>query len=305
MARNTTSVLRLMQPTRDTDPPRRSVRGAGVELSVVEVGPPDAPAAVIAHGVGSSARFVVDAFADAAVGAGFRLVAYDLRGHGRSGPARGPADHTLDRHVADLAAVAASVGARLVGGVSLGAHAAMSACAKRLIVTGADVQDVAPAHDPGVEGLAVCLPAWVGRAAPGEGPHAAVADEIREVGLGLALDRATSDPAVAPWLRTLLRRDWTAADGPSLEAALMALDGGRAPDPATLRSVGAPAGVVGWPDDPGHPLAVAREWERHLPRAALETVTMEEVGRDVATLGAAAFRALGRARAQPSAPASS
>lgn len=265
-----------MQPTRDPPAPRRTVRGDGVDLSVAQVGPADGPAAVIAHGVGSSARFVLDAFTRAVVGAGFRLVSYDLRGHGASGPARTPAEHTLDRHVADLRAVVDEVAARVVGGISLGGHAAAAYAA--------DAR--------GLEGLIVCLPAWTGRARPGQGPHAAVAEEIRAVGVRGALDRATSDPAVADWLRDLLRRDWEAADAASLEAALVALDGGGAPEERTLRSIAVPTGIVGWCDDPGHPIEVARAWRRWIPRASFEPVDMTAVGERPSVLGAAGWRAL-------------
>ncbi len=289
-----------MQPTRDTDPTRRTVRGVGVALSVVEVGPPDAPAAVVAHGVGSSARFVVDAFGAAAGAAGYRLVAYDLRGHGKSAPARDAADHTLGAHVADLAAVAGAVGARVVGGVSLGGHAAAELVAG--VEAGDGPEGAAAVGDGGFEGLIVCLPAWTGRAEPGQGPHAAVADEIRQVGVDRALERATSDAAVAGWLAELLVRDWSAADPASLAAALLALDGGRAPDETALRSIDLPCGLVAWPQDPGHPIDVARAWRRWIPRAALETVTMDEVGQRVGELGAAAFRAL--TGAQQASPAS-
>lgn len=269
-----------MQPTRDQPAPRRTVRGDGVDLSVVEAGPADAPAAVIAHGVGSSARFVLDAFTGGVVAAGFRLVSYDLRGHGNSGPARAPAQHALDRHVADLRAVADAVGARVVGGISLGGHAAATYAA----------------DGHGLEGLIVCLPAWTGRSTPGQGPHAAVADEIRAVGVAGALDRATSDAVVADWLRELLRRDWEAADAASLEAALVALDGGGAPGERELRTIPVPTGVVGWPDDPGHPIEVAQAWARSIPRAAFEPVTMPAVGKRPSVLGSAGWRALTRAR---------
>lgn len=279
-----------------TRPGHRTVRSGTIDLAVHEVGDRDAPAAVLAHGVGSSARFLLTAFGAAVVEAGYRLVAYDLRGHGSSSAARDVDHHRLEHHVADMAAVVDDVGARVVGGVSLGAHVAMELCARRAIVERCDHGAVATLHDRGVEGVVACLPAWTGAATPGEGPHAAVADEIRRVGVGEALDRATSDPDVAPWLRELLRRDWTAADPASLEAALIALDGGRAPDDDTLRSVELPVGVVGWPADPGHPLEVAERWAARLPRGALETVAMDEVGNDPAALGRAAFRALARAQ---------
>lgn len=262
---------------------------------MLEFGDRHAPAAVLTHGVGSSSRFLVEAFGAPAVDAGYRLVAYDLRGHGSSSPARAVEDHRLEAHVADMAAVAAEVDARIVGGVSLGAHVAMTLTAGPGIVKRYDGEDGLTLHDRGVEGVVACLPAWIGGATPGQGPHAVVADEIRRVGVEAALERATSDPDVPSWLGDLLRRDWTAGDTASLEAALVALDGGRAPDVDLLTSVRVPTGVVGWPDDPGHPLEVAERWVALVGRGSLVTTTMGEVGRDREVLGRAAFQALERA----------
>ncbi|MBW3561430.1 MAG: alpha/beta hydrolase [Actinobacteria bacterium] len=262
---------------------------------MLELGDRHAPAVVLAHGVGSSARFLVEAFGAPAVEAGHRLIAYDLRGHGSSSPARSVDDHGLEAHIADMAEVVEEVGAQIVGGVSLGAHVAMTLAAEPGTVNGRDHQVTPALHDRVIEGAVACLPAWIGRARPGHGPHAVVADEIRRVGIEAALDRATSDPDVPSWLRDLLRRDWREADPGSLEAALVALEGGRAPDVELLTSVPVPVGVVGWPDDPGHPLEVAQRWSALVQRGSLVTTTMDEVGRDREALGRAAFHALDRA----------
>ncbi|MGH3442673.1 MAG: alpha/beta hydrolase, partial [Nitriliruptorales bacterium] len=92
----------------------------------------------------------------------------------------------------------------------------------------------------------------------------------------------------------LLGRDWRGADEASLGAALVALDGGRAPDEADLAAITAPTGVVGWPADPAHPFKVAREWAELIPCGALEATTMADVGRDLPTLGRAAVTAWGK-----------
>lgn len=254
----------------------RIASAGGVTLVALDHGPPELPPAVIAHGVGSSPRFIREAFAAPLAAAGYRLVAYHLRGHGDSTPLPDPADHDLDRHVADLDAVAAAVGARLVGGVSLGAHIAATWAADR--------EDL--------DGVLLCLPAWTGRATPGVGPHAAVADTVRRGGLTALVATVRQDPSLPDWLRDLLLRDWATHPADSLVAALIALDGGQAPDAETLRRIRVPAGVVGWPEDPGHPLEVARAWAEQLPRAALRCTSLDAVGAGRTALGAAAVRAL-------------
>lgn len=244
-------------------------RGA---VEVTEVGHPAAPAVLLFHGVGSSRRYLLDTFAVPLVGAGWRLVAADLRGHGATPPLSDPADHAFDRQVEDVAVLADAVGAAVLGGVSLGGHAAVAAAAA------------------GVPCRAVvaCLPAWVGRAVPGEGPHAAVAAEVAAVGIAGMLSRFAADTAMPAWLRDVLLRDWPTHDLASLAAALTALDGGQAPTLQEVATVSAPIAVVGWPDDPGHPLAVARDWVAAAPRGHLATIGLHDPGRDPTAMGRAA-----------------
>jgi hypothetical protein len=74
----------------------------------------------------------------------------------------------------------------------------------------------------------------------------------------------------------------------SLAAALRALDGGVAPGPEDLAALPVPLAVVAWPDDPGHPLAVAEQWVATAPRGALGTVTIAGLEAGVERLGEAA-----------------
>jgi pimeloyl-ACP methyl ester carboxylesterase len=257
------------------------VRLAAVEVQPIDAGPGDAPVVVIAHGVGSSARFVVEAFAAPVLAAGGRLVTYDLRGHGSSSPTADPAAHRLDAHVGDLAALVAMLERPpvVLGGVSLGGHAAVRA-ADRGVATSA---------------VLACLPAWTGRATPGEGPHAAVAAEVRRVGIHAVIERLRAESTMAPWLRETLVTDYTRHDPASLTAALLALDGGDAPTEDELTHLGTlPLGVVGWPDDPGHPLAVAQRWAALAPRSSLGQLGWEELIRTRERLGEMAVATLGR-----------
>ncbi len=245
-------------------------------VEVTTVGAPTAPAVLLLHGVGSSRQFLVDAFSVPLVAAGWRLLAADVRGHGRATPWPDPSDHTLEHLAADVQDLLRWSGARVVGGVSLGGHAAVEAVARG-------------GH---VDGVVACLPAWTGPAEPGVGPHAAVAEQVRAIGIDGMLRGFVQDTAMVPWLRQVLVRDWPACDPSSLEAALLALDGGRAPGPAALAGLDVPLAVVAWDDDPGHPLAVAQRWADLAARSRLEQISLDGAQHDLAVFGVAAVAAL-------------
>lgn len=256
-------------------PASRLVRVGDAELRIVDTLNAGSPV-VMAHGVGSSARFLLDAFGDPFARSGLRLIAYDLRGHGGSGPARSAAEHRLEAHAADLATIADLVGATMVGGVSLGGHAAVAAAGSV----------------PDIETVLACLPAWTGRAVPGQGPHAAVAAAVEREGIGAMVDGFDRDETLEPWLREVLMRDWSSADASSLAAALSALDGGLAPTEADIRALSARLAVVGWVGDPGHPFDVAVDWAHWAPRGHLEAIAIGDLNGDLAALGRAAVAAL-------------
>lgn len=251
----------------------------GDRIPLTATGPEDAPAWVVAHGVGSSPRFVGEAFSEAVVGSGHRLVTYDLRGHGARRPVTDPSRHTVDAHVADLAAVVGRVRPVVVGGVSLGGHVAafLAAAAPEVVPT-----------------ALACLPAWTGRQPPGVGPHAAVAAAVAADGIDGLLASFREDRAMRPWLREVLLRDWPTHDAASLAAALRALDGGLAPSERDLRSLTSPLAVVAWPDDPGHPIEVGRAWAEWAPRAVLGTLTLGALDDDVGALGRTAVATVAR-----------
>lgn len=259
-------------------PGPRVTSADGAVLSTRFHGDPSAPRLLLQHGVGSSCTYLAEHVAPSLVTAGWCVVAADLRGHGAASPVRDPAMHGLDRLVADVAALAAVVGATAVAGVSAGGHAAVAAVARGVVE---------------VERLAAALPAWTGRAVPGTGPHAAVAAEIRAHGVGGMVARLRQEQGIAPWLRRVLARDLPAGDTASIEAALLALDGGLAPTVSELRSLSVPLGVVGWPDDPGHPLEVAQQWAAAAPDATLVTTSIEATTENQFALGDAVLAALG------------
>ena len=65
-----------------------------------------------------------------------------------------------------------------------------------------------------------------------------------------------------------------------------------APRHDELARLAAPLAVAAALDDPIHPLQVAADWVAAAPRAALRTVTLDQMGADTAALGAACLAAL-------------
>jgi pimeloyl-ACP methyl ester carboxylesterase len=262
----------------------------GVAIATFELGPPDAPAWLIAHGAGSSARFIVEAFAGPVLATGARLVTYDLRGHGASGAVPDRDAHHLAVQAADLLAVADAVAGdiEVVGGVSLGGHAAVRALA------GPD-----SAGPAAVEVALACLPAWTGVAAVGTGPHAANAAEVRAVGVPAVIERLRVAGGLPGWLRETLLTDYPRHDPESLAATLEALDGGHAPSEDELRALRVPLAVVGWPDDPGHPLAVAERWAELASPSAIGRCRLQDLEGDVEALGRCAVETVGRCGSGP------
>ncbi|PRC62692.1 hypothetical protein C6A85_01725, partial [Mycobacterium sp. ITM-2017-0098] len=58
-----------------------------------------------------------------------------------------------------------------------------------------------------------------------------------------------------------------------------------APTSGRLEMLDVPLAVVSATDDPVHPVEVGAEWVSAAPRAALRTVTLDEIGADPAVLG--------------------
>lgn len=242
-------------------------------LAVAERGDPAAPAVVVAHGVGSTGEFAARCWAGC-VEAGYRLVTYDLRGHGDSTACGDPGLHTVATHARDMAALADATSARLVGGTSLGAHVA-----------------AAYASESYVDALLLAIPGTLGPDAPTSRANAAVAAEIEATGVAETLRRIGAEAGVPRWVVIELERSWPRHDPASLVAALTAV----AREDAPVVHTDAPTGVVGLVDDPAHPFEAAEAYAARLPRAALESLTLAEWGERRAILGDAALTACRRA----------
>jgi pimeloyl-ACP methyl ester carboxylesterase len=233
----------------------------------IRYGEPAAPTAVVLPGSGSTAEFVARAFTGPVLAAGYTLVTAD--------PPRAvgdPADEwgeALD----DLPSRPA-----LVGGVSLGAHAAARWAARR----------------PGAtDGLILVMPAWTGTPDGVAAVSGSTAEELDADGVEAVLSRLRGIPAgSAAWVLTELERAWHHRGRAALVAELRGVATSPGPTEAELARVGVPAALVALTGDPLHPEAVARRWAAVLPHASLATVDHATVAADRAALGAAALRAL-------------
>jgi pimeloyl-ACP methyl ester carboxylesterase len=135
------------------------------------------------------------------------------------------------------------------------------------------------------------LPAWTG--VPG-GATAAVAAlhsarQLRDD--GLAATTAQMRASSPGWLGDELARSWL-GQWPNLPGAMEEAAAYVAPTHAELQRLAAPLGVAAAGDDPIHPIEVGRQWAAAAPRAALRTITLEQIGADPAALGAACLAAL-------------
>lgn len=163
-----------------------------------------------------------------------------------------------------------------VGGVSIGAVVALR---------------WALAHPGHAVAVLAALPPWTG--APDGAPAAlaarASAHQLRRDGLVAATAQMrASSPA---WLADELTRSWV-GQWPALPDAMDEAAGCDAPTLGELEGLTAPLGIAAATDDPIHPLEVGVEWVSAAPRAALRTVTLDEIGADPAALGAACVAAL-------------
>jgi pimeloyl-ACP methyl ester carboxylesterase len=246
-----------------------TIESAGAPLSGEEGG--DGVPVVLLHGLTATRRYVV-------MGSkmlerdGHRVIAYDARGHGRSGPAPDPAAYEYADLAADLRAVLDELGVEraVLAGASMGAHT--------LVRFALD-------HPDRAAGLVVITPSF----APDEddGPRVrrydALSRGLREGGVDGFL-AAYGDPQVPEqWretVRTVLRQRLSAHEHPDAVADALAVVPRSRPFAAweELAAIAVPAVVVASRDeaDPEHPYAVGERYAAAIPGAELRS---EEPGK--------------------------
>lgn len=242
----------------------------GVSLSGDDVG--DGAPVVLLHGLTATRRYVVMG-SSALERAGHRVIAYDARGHGRSGPAPGASDYGYADLGADLEAVldAAGVHRAILAGASMGAHTLLWLALNRPErVSGLVI--VTPAFDPASADEHVRLAHWD-----------ALSAGLRGGGIDGFLD-AYGEPRVPERMRdtvtTVIRQRLALHE--HLEAVADALAAVPRSHPfdaiADLGVITVPTAVVVSDDgaDPEHPRAVGEAYADAIPGAQLVT---DEPGR--------------------------
>ncbi len=243
--------------------PFRISPATGLSLSGEEAGQ-GAPV-VLLHGLTATRRYVVQG-SNLLARRGHRVISYDARGHGESSPAAEPTAYEYADLVADLGHVLdeLALDRPVLVGSSMGAATALALALEEPDRVSALVQ-ITPAFDGSPREDASDLDHWDGLAdALAAGDIAAfmersevnaVPERFRETALLAVrqrLERHRNLSAVSDAVRVVPRSQ-----------AFPGLDG--------LAGLDLPVLVVGSRDDtdPGHPLAVAEEYARRLPRAQL------------------------------------
>jgi pimeloyl-ACP methyl ester carboxylesterase len=248
-----------------------SIAGAdGVALSGEESG--NGPAIVLLHGLTATRRYVVMG-SRALQRSGYRVIAYDARGHGRSAPASGPRAYTYEHLAADLAAVLDATGVKspLLAGVSMGSHTAVRFALEHPERVAA-LALITPAFDPTLPRGDVDLSRWD-----------ALARGLREGGVEgfvAAYDLGRLPESLRTTVGTVLRQRMAAHE--HLDAVADALEGVPRSRPfeqlEQLATIAVPTAVVASRDeaDPLHPLVVGRRYAQAIPGAELH---VEDGGR--------------------------
>lgn len=225
----------------------------------------EGPPVVLCHGITATRRYVLHG-SRALARAGHRVVAYDARGHGESGPAPLGEGYGYPQLIDDLERVVADqlgIERFLLGGHSMGAHTAVGYALR---------------HRERLAGLAVIGPTFLGEVRP---ESLAYWD-----GLAAALEAGGTDGFVAyigeeqgidsGWRDSVLRftreRMQRQEDLGALAEALRQVPRSRPFDSLDeLSDLDVPALVVASNDDadPGHPYAASVAYAAALPRAQL------------------------------------
>lgn len=238
------------------------VRNDGLTLSGEQAG--EGPPVVLLHGLTATRRYVVMG-SRLLERSGYRVIAYDARGHGRSTPAPSPTAYDYEHLARDLEAVLDALEAprALLAGASMGALTALSfalAHPERVAALGV----ITPAYDPTVP-------------SPLAQERDALAEGLRGAGVEgflTAYDFAGIPEQWRETVETVIRQRLSLHEHPAAVAdALEAVPRSRPfAELRELAAIAVPTLVVASRDevDPGHPLALAEAYAQAIPGASLK-----------------------------------
>ena len=241
-----------------------SVEAGTVTLAGEEAG--EGRDVVLLHGLTATRRYVVMG-SRALERDGHRVVAYDARGHGKSGPAPAPDAYGYDALAGDLLAVLDALGIEraVLAGASMGAHT--------LVRFALD-------HGDRAAGLVIVTPAFEPDDGHDESQRLArwdaLAQGLRDGGVEGFVAAYGEPPVPAQWRETVfkvLRQRLSAHEHPYAVAdALRAVPRSRPfEDWSELAELNVPTVVVASRDeaDPEHPYAVGERYAEAIPGARL------------------------------------
>ena len=241
-----------------------TIEGAGgVTLSGDDAG--EGTPVVLLHGLTATRRYVVMGSRMLERG-GHRVIAYDARGHGASGPAPAPDAYGYPDLLADLLAVldACDVDRAVLAGASMGAHTIVRAAIEHPERVAA-LAVVTPAYEPGQERDAGRLQRWD-----------ALAGGLRDGGVEGFVEAYGRPPVPEQWQETVdrvIRQRLSAHEHPAAVAdALSAVPrSGAFSAWEDLARIDVPAVVVASRDDadPEHPYATGERYAEAIPGARL------------------------------------
>ena len=249
-------------------------------------------AIVLLHGLTATRRYVVMG-SSVLQRAGLRVISYDARGHGASGPAPNPSAYTYELLAADLLALLDTLGVEraVIAGASMGAHTTIRfALDHPERVSGLGL--ITPAYDPGASTAPDAYSGWDG-----------LAQGLREGGVdGFARAQVRMhalDAVPERWRETVekvLRQRLAAHEHPLAVAdALEAVPRSRPFE--SMEQVGeiaVPTIVIASRDeaDPSHPLAIAERYATAIGGARL--IVEEPGGSPMAWQGGRVSKALAK-----------
>jgi len=235
----------------------------GVELAGEQAG--EGPPILLLHGLTATRRYVVMG-SRTLQREGYRVVAYDARGHGRSTAAPDPCAYGYERLALDLEAVLDALGLEraVLAGASMGAHTALC-FALRHPERVAGLGLITPSFDPSLPLSERVLAGWE-----------ALARGLREGGVEGFVDAYDFSEVPVEWRDTVervVRQRLAGHEHPEAVADALEVVPRSRPfeDLRELESIEAPTVVVASRDeaDPGHPLAVGERYGRTIPHAKL------------------------------------